>query len=474
MTRKLLAAATAVAFLLAACSDDDSSGSSATQGSSDTSPDTTVSIEELRADGVLSVPEEFATIQSAVDAAQGGDLVLIAPGTYHEAVQVTTDNLTIRGLDRNEVILDGQFELDNGVRVLGAKGVAVENMTATSYTSNGFFWTGVDGFRGSYLTTYRNGSYGVYAFDSVNGQIDHIYAVGSPDAGGYVGACYPCNTVVTDVEAAHNGLGYSGTDSGGELYIINNVFHNNRVGAVTNTSTYELCYPQRETVFAGNLIYSNNQADTPAIDPALLAMGNGIVIAGGVRDVALRNLVYDHDRGGIAVTPYPDENPNDVVPGPEGWATPCSESRNRTPVKPDTDLAIYESYEARVTENVLENNRLADLILATVTIDITTSGSCFADNTFTISAPVDLESLALCTETGAAVGEGDWTAGALDILAWIDSPHPPSVDWQTATLPELLPQENMPDAATAPARPATDVPMKVDLASIVVPTKPAG
>jgi hypothetical protein len=77
------------------------------------------------------VPDEFATIQAAVDAAAEGDLVFVQPGTYNEAVDVLTNNLTIRGADRNTVILDGQFELDNGVRVLGATGVSVENMTAT-------------------------------------------------------------------------------------------------------------------------------------------------------------------------------------------------------------------------------------------------------------------------------------------------------------------------------------------------------
>jgi hypothetical protein len=45
------------------------------------------------------------------------------------------------------------------------------------------------------------------------------------------------------------------------------------------------------------------------------------------------------------------------------------------------------------------------------------------------------------------------------------------VDWKKAKLPELQPQENMPDAATAPAHPATDVPFAVDLAAIKVPAK---
>ena len=54
--------------------------------------------------------------------------------------------------------------------VVGADGVAVENLTARNFTENGFFWNGVLGYRGSYLTAYRNGDYGVYAYDSQYGQ----------------------------------------------------------------------------------------------------------------------------------------------------------------------------------------------------------------------------------------------------------------------------------------------------------------
>ena len=272
-------------------------------------PLTAVAAEHVRtspSDGAtIEVPGDHATIQEAVDAAAAGDLILVSPGVYHEAVNVTTPELTIRGLDRNEVVLDGEFELDNGIRVLGAAGVAVENMTARNYTFNGFFWTGVDGYRGSYLTAYRNGDYGIYAFDSVNGVFEHSYAAGSPDAGLYIGQCFPCNAVIDDVHAEHNGLGYSGTNSGGNLLIINSRFNNNRAGLVPNSGSYELCYPQRETTIVGNLVYSNNQPDTPAIDDAILAMGNGILVSGGVRNTISRNRVWDHDVAGIALTPYP-------------------------------------------------------------------------------------------------------------------------------------------------------------------------
>ena len=50
--------------------------------------------------------------------------------------------------------------------------------------------------------------------------------------------------------------------------------------------------------------------------------------------------------------------------------------------------------------------------------------------------------------------------------------RPPSVPYDEAPTPEPEPQENMPDAATAPASPATNVPASIDLDAITVPTAP--
>jgi len=422
-------------------------------------------------EGVLNVPSDYATIQEAVDAAVEGDLILIAPGTYNEAVQVTTNNIIIRGLERNTVILDGQFKLDNGIRVVGANGVALENMTAMNYTKNGFFWTGVTGYRGDYLTAWRNGDYGVYVFDSIGGVLDHSYGAGSPDAGVYVGECYPCDSLINHFVSEHNGLGYSGTNSGGNMVIVNSVFRHNRAGVVPNSGSYELCYPERKTTIIGNLVYDNNQPDTPAIDVAILAMGNGILSAGGVQNIIERNRVWNHNKTGIGLVPFLEEDPNDSLPDKSAWDTSCAESKKLMPVQPDGAL-LWDSQDTTVRGNVLEDNRRADIAVGSAGSDLWTLGNCFEGNTFTTSAPLDLEKLAPC---GSPLSKdaGDWTAGDLNVITWLadQATAPPSVDWKTAPLPEMPVLDSMPDAATAPGVPASATPPTIDLDSITVPDK---
>ena len=424
-------------------------------------------------DGMLEVPAEYGTIQAAVDAASPGDLVLVSPGTYNETVNVATDEITIRGLDRNEVILDGDFELDNGIRVLGASNVIVENLTTQNYTNNGVFWTSADGYRGSYITAYRNGNYGVYAYDSVNGQLDNSYASGSPDAGFYIGQCFPCDSVVIDVQAEHNGLGYSGTNSGGNLLIANSVFNNNRAGIVPNSGSYELCYPERRTDIIGNLVYSNNQADTPAIDATSFAMGNGILVSGGIQNVIGRNRVFDHDKTGIGLVPFLEAGANDNIPTRDEWEIECAEQRTQPPAADIPETLLWESFENRVVDNVLGDNRTADLVVAGVSVPSADLGNCFAGNEFSTTAPTGLQELAPCDGDGSG---GDWEAGALNVLAWFDEVgnRPPAVDYEDAKLPRKPVLDNMPDAATAPARPAGALVDVIDTGTLTVPPAPAG
>ncbi len=265
-------------------------------------------VEPVEPTGVTrEVPDEFPTIQSAVDAADPGDLVLVGPGVYREQVDVATEQIVIRGTDRNEVIVDGEGERDMGI-IVTANGVAIENMTVRDVTTNGFYWTGVTGFRGSYLTAVNAGTYGIYGFDSTDGVFEHSYASGSADAGFYIGQCHDCRTILNEVTAEHNALGFSGTNSSNSLYLVNSVWRHNGAGIVPNTLDSQRYPPSRGTVIAGNLVESNDAFDAPVLSGTWPAFGTGILLAGGIDHEVRDNVVRDHPVNGIAVAPFPSQN----------------------------------------------------------------------------------------------------------------------------------------------------------------------
>jgi hypothetical protein len=400
-------------------------------------------------DGIINVPDDEATIQDAVDASKPGDLILVAPGIYREAVTIGERhrNLVIRGESRAQTILDGEFSeapgTENGFKVF-ADGVAIENITARNFITNGFFWTGVDGYRGSYLTAIRNGDYGIYAFDSVNGQLDHSYASGSPDAGFYIGQCRPCNALVVDVEAEWNGLGYSGTNASRKLVIARSSFHDNRGGIVPNSLSGEYLAPQGSNTIIGNHVYDNNNPATAAISIAELATGNGILVAGGNGNRVDRNLVTGHTTTGIGVIPLPERLLEPDDPG----------------------LENFDARENQVRGNVTEGN-LYDLASLTAIDDAADAGdNCFAGNTFTTSEPDGIEQLLPCGEPSSP----DYAADLGKFAGILFMEQPPSADYKLVALPERTDLPEMPRARRAPARAATNEPsIRVNLARVQVP-----
>jgi hypothetical protein len=58
---------------------------------------TLIALPALAAD--LLVPQQYATIQDAVNAASGGDRVLVSPGTYHEQVNLSGKGLQLIGVE---------------------------------------------------------------------------------------------------------------------------------------------------------------------------------------------------------------------------------------------------------------------------------------------------------------------------------------------------------------------------------------
>lgn len=64
------------------------------------------------AGGKITVPDDFPTIQAAVDVAAPGTKILVKDGIYNETVTVVTNNLTIRSAHVGRAHLLGSFQLE--------------------------------------------------------------------------------------------------------------------------------------------------------------------------------------------------------------------------------------------------------------------------------------------------------------------------------------------------------------------------
>jgi plastocyanin len=413
------------------------------------------------------VPEDHPTIQNAVDAADPGDLILVGPApaapehlaedgryVYREQVEVTTPYLTIRGTDRNEVIVDGEHQRPMGIVVLAADGVAVENLTVRNATGNGIYWTSLRGYRGSYLTASNNGVYGIYAFDATDGLFQHSYASGSGDAGFYIGQCDPCEAVITDVVAERNGLGYSGTNSS-DVYLVDSVWRHNIAGIVPNTLDSQRFPPHGNVTIVGNLVHDNDRRDNPALGGVWPSFGTGIMLAGGLDSLVERNTVVNHEHSGIAVSP--------------------NLSRN-----------FWMSGGNVVRDNHVAASGYSDLTLSGPAL----AGNCFADNDHGRTHPTRLEAIAPCgagatagAMTPAADADRDiWhlphrttiapTLVSVGLVAEVGLGIKPDVDHRT--MPPPPPQEQLPGGSDAPVVPAVDVfaTFDIDLDSYARPAVP--
>lgn len=376
----------------------------------------------------LNVPADYATIQAAVDAAKPGDLVLVAPGVYSEAVKVTVDDVTIRGTDRNNVVLEGEHRLPNGIYV-GADGVSVENLTVRNYTQNGVVFNGIDaatngdgpdpdveygttgnslvGWAARYVTSHNNGLYGIYAFAASDGVVEDSWVSGHPDSGIYIGQCNPCRAVVRRVTAHQNAIGYYGTNASGDVWVVESTFSNNRLGIAPNSQRMEKLAPQLGATIAGNLVIDNDDPAAPAIPDGFF--GGGIAIGGGASNVVVRNRVEGHDFVGIVLTTM-----NDFLP-----------------------------LDNRVEGNVLDDNTV-DLAWAPQGAT-TADGNCFAGNSFTVSQPVDIEDSMSCDGT-ASVTSADVTPlpsvsrpGRVDHREIASPPAQPSMPSDRVNAPRIAP-----------------------------------
>ena len=330
-----------------------------------------------KGDWILVAPGDYHETDDVTNPPTATDL----QSGWYGGVDIETPDVHLRGMNRNSVIVDGTLSTAalpcsplqtdqntmggngrNGILVWKASGVTVDNLTVCNFLAprnpnvdggNEIWWNGgagsgkigLKGYEGSYLTatsTYFAADnpttsesvcsvcalYGIFASDSKGkGSLSNLYANNFSDSGMYIGACIRvCGVTITNAWMENSALGYSGTNSGGQIQVENSKFDNNKDGFDTNTAltgdppppqdgrcTGTMTSPITGTtscwVVVGNLFETNNNPNVPIAGTAGLGpTGTGMTISGGRNDTVMNNQFLNNGAWGVVFIPYPDPN----------------------------------------------------------------------------------------------------------------------------------------------------------------------
>ncbi|MDX6651027.1 MAG: hypothetical protein QOJ97_2978 [Solirubrobacteraceae bacterium] len=257
------------------------------------------------------------TIQSAVNAARAGDRIAVAAGIYRGGVKINgpaKDRLTLVGDARRplRVVIDARGG-QNSVSINNSDGVTVNGFAVRNYKANGVLAANVDGYLLTNLVAQGTGVYGLFAFNSKGGTMSNSEAYNHNDAGFYVGQTppqtRPKRTLITNVKAHTNVLGFSGTNMR-YTTITRSQWFNNAVGIVPNALSSEKFPPPSDNVITRNQVFWNNfnyfagapfKVKPPAADAFPYPPGSGIILFGSQRTVVEDNDVYGNWLVGAAM-----------------------------------------------------------------------------------------------------------------------------------------------------------------------------
>jgi len=396
----------------------------------------------------------FASIQKAVNAARPYDIVRVAPGVYNESIEITGKNK--RGIQLvgspsspRRTVLElkslTSFDRQNGVQINGANGVSVSGFAAYHYTGNGFFAVNVKvdprarfSYKLNDLVAGYGGTYGVYGFNSVGGEMRRDEAFYNNDSGFYIGQTPPqpgkkVRSIAANLKAWGNVLGWSGTNMK-YVTITDSSFYNNGLGIVPSALTSEKYYPPEGNVIVNNRVFWNNfnyfkgapfKLRPGATGDIAYPVGTGILLFGSKTSTVQGNKAYGNFLMGIGSV-------EQII---------MANAKASDFPKPGELAAVKEAAELRdntVRDNVLGNGGRnpngRDLYS-----DGNGSGNCWSNNTApgvaggVVTFPTDGSTFSPCPHTGpnafsatAQLGALQWTAASPNYATvWVKRPQQP-------------------------------------------------
>jgi len=372
-------------------------------------------------------------------------------------------DLQIEGMGKSPMdvrIVSDRIKTDV-LRVDRANGIFLRNFEIEQGAFNDVDLVEVDGFRVSHIIARYAQNYGVLSFTATHGLYDHDIAYHNGDSGLYPGStmkgcstwgkvdpntyglctssdpnnqlagCNKPSIEIRDSNSYGNTLGYSGT-AGNSTWVHDNRFHGNATGLTTDSfASGHPGMPQECFKWEHNQIYSNNNnvfakdrqdycIKTPFANrkPSIVcpqfqsAVGTGVLIGGGNRDLLQNNYIYDNWRWGVGILTVPATIRGDNDP------THQQDTSNQNEV---LNNVMGTSPDGKRMPNGLE-----------VEWDGGGQGNCFQGNK--TQSGSDPSSLPACPGSAIWMSPNPAVTGAqVPCTAWdpVNNPEPPGCDWFT-------------------------------------------